>query len=179
MRNFSGRADDQGNAQLNDKKTEELLSIIRDKELRKTDPNLVAKAITQLGQRRALESVDDLAGLLAFSQSLNADRSDAERIQEIHPVAPSERYPAAGALIKIGQASLPALFRVIESNETGSLESDNATFAVSMIFREDPEHGVAQLHAAASASSNHTSMSRLQAAADKLDKVAKSLKESN
>ena len=179
MENFPPRSIDEASSQGSNERTRQLRSIIRDKELRKSDPDRVTSAIAQLGEMRSAESVDDLIELLTFRRSLHVGNADPNMIREIHPVAPSEQYPATEALIQIGTPSLAALVRVIETHELGSVESENANFAVSMIFREDPEAGASYLRSAASRSSNRQSISRLQTAANRLGNLARKLKKSN
>lgn len=168
----------QGGSQAGDERTQQLLSIIRDKQLQKSDPDRVAGAIAQLGEKKSVEGIDDLIELLTFRKTLSGDNPDPDTVQEIHPVSPSERYPATGALIRIGAPSLSALVRTIATHEAGSLESENAIFAVTMIFRDDPQEGVSHLQAAATTASDQLSMSRLQTAANRLDTLAKKLKKS-
>jgi len=168
----------QGASRAGDERTQQLLSIIRDKQLQASDPDRVASAINQLGEKKSVEGVDDLAELLTFRKNLKGDNPDPDTVQEIHPVAPSERYPATGALIQIGSPSLGALIRVIATHDTGSLESENAIFAVSMIFREDVQGGVSHLQTAATTASDQLSMSRLQTAANRLNNLAKKMKKS-
>lgn len=178
MGDFPRGINKQGISQASDDKKQQLLFIIRDKALRKSDPDRVASAIVQLGEMKSVESIGDLIELLSFRRTLKGENPDPNTVQEIHPVAPSERYPATGALVSIGTPSLEALVRVIATQEAGSVESDNAIFAVSMIFRENLQEGVSYLQSAASASLDRPSMDRLRAAANRLDNQVKELKKS-
>ena len=147
----------------------ELLELIRDKELRKVDPDRVIKAIQRLGKMRATEAIDDLIRLLKFR---NEKLSSTEVIQDVvivmkQPVTTGGRYPASRALAHIGKPSLPALLRVIERHGIDSLESKNATFAVRSIYRGKPSAASTYLKAAGAKASTPLGAERLLKASEK------------
>jgi len=154
-----------------------LLYVVRNEQLRSSDPQQVIKAIQRLGDMRATEAIDDLTQLLSFRQTFWWERNDGIGV-EIQPVTSGNRYPATSALFQIGRPALPALIRVIEVYETDSVESDNSTYAVQSIFRENPSEGVKYLRSAAAKSSTPLTTQHLTVAANRLEALAKKLEKS-
>ena len=101
-----------------------LLEIAKDSSLRETNPNRAAGAIKRLGQMKAVETIDDLIGLLTFRIYEPWEKDPHQPILEM--LTSGNRYPAVGALEEIGKAALPALLKAIETHESSSLETENA-----------------------------------------------------
>lgn len=146
-----------------------LLVVLRDPELRKTQPERVVAAIQRLGEMRATEAVNDLVELLTFARKFAWERDDA--IVEIQPITRGNRYPATSALFQIGRPALPALVKVIELNPTDSEWAQNSTFAVQNIFRDNLTEGAQYLERAAESSKNTESAQRLRQSAAELRRL--------
>jgi hypothetical protein len=143
-----------------------LLPRLRDERLRRSDPEQVFKAMRRLGELRAVTAIDDLTKLLTLKRVFdwetpeNAGRTGIEETI----IMAANRYPAVDALISIGKPALPSLVEVIGSHESGSLESENAVFAVFMILEARPEKAAEFLRRAAAQSHSHEAARRLLAA---------------
>lgn len=177
MSKLGAQTSDQPSPQAGDE-VKALLALVRNEQLRENEPKRVVQAIKRLGELRSTEAISDLTKLLAFRQTLEWEDSlgpNGESTVEIHPIAPSERYPAARALIDIGRPGLPALVEVIETQQTGSITSENALYTVMQIFREKPTEAVAYLTQAAAKASSSQSGQRLSYAADKAAEIVKKL----
>jgi len=149
---------------------EELLKTVRNKTLMQTDPERLVKAIERLGQLRALTAIDDLTELLTFRRTFKGEEIAVAPgrtiINASHLYSPDERYPAILALRALGEPALPALVRVIETNETGSRASENAAYTVGSIFRDEPAREVNYLSEAAAKASTPEGRERLLKAAE-------------
>lgn len=143
--------------------TGELLSDIRNDELREKDESRYVHSIRRLGEKRAVEAVDDLGRLLNYRRSLPSDHGGAVTSLQ-------DPYPARSALFEIGKPSLPTLVKVIAENEVDSTMSRNATDTVGLIYREDMSEGVEFLRKAAMASQEPAS-ERLLAASARLEEM--------
>jgi hypothetical protein len=155
--------------------TQELISALRDVRLRETDPDRVIEAINQLGAMRAIKAVNDLTNLLTFKASFWWEHGDPTVINEIHLVSTAERYPAVGALVKIGEPALPALSRVIQTNDTNSLETSNASWCVVQLFRDNLPGAVAYLRSEEARARSSIARTRLRNAANKEEAFQKGL----
>ena len=154
---------------------EKLLAVLRDGKLRENEPKLVLEAIQRVGEMKAAQAISALIPLLTFRRTIEAENQAGEAVVEIHLVPPGERYPAINALSQIGQASLPALVKVIQTQDSKSLESENASYTVMTIFRDDPARAVKYLRKAAAKSSEPMASQRLSHAADKAADIVKKL----
>jgi hypothetical protein len=154
--------------QIPDDKTQKLLTIIRDEELRRTEPERVAKAIIELGENKSVISINDLVQLLAFSRTFDEETRNPLMIVGIHPITPFDRYPASAALEEIGRPAIPALTKVIETHDGGFMESQNAMNALTSIFSPDLIEGVAYLRRAAVKSSTPLGSQRLKTASARI-----------
>lgn len=128
-----------------------LRAILRDEGLRRSDPERVFRAMRRLGELRSVIAVGDLIGLLTLKRVFDWETPDNAGHTGIEEtiITAANRYPAVDALISIGKPALPALVDVIGSRESGSVESENAVFAVFMIFRARPERAAEFLRMAA------------------------------
>ena len=151
------------------KSKDQLLAAIRDEQARGSEPEKVVSAIRELGNQKAKEAIPDLIRLLTF-EDMKYKEPD-EITEGFTVIGPSLIYPAAGALINIGPPSLSALVKVIEGNKTGSVESDNATYTVMIIFREDTEQGVNYLREASRYAGSQRARLRLTRATQKAEKM--------
>ena len=138
-----------------------LIRVIRDKELQKKDPDRVRQAILQLGERRCAAAADDLAALLTFKYRFDWEGT----MIRLQPIFTGTRFPATSALEEIGEASLPALVRIIGENPPNSLMTRNAVYTVKSIFRDHPDRAETYLANAAEKASTPQSQSRLKQAA--------------
>jgi hypothetical protein len=156
------------------KKVQELLSVLRDENLRERSQQEVVKAINKLGELRSREAIDDLVSLLSFKQTFMLEEEAKSKgiIERIHVITPDTRYPAIGALICIGKPALSSLINVVQSQEEGTLESENAIYSITEIFRADFLEGVDYMRQAASQASSIQSQQRLQKLVAKLESAA-------
>jgi hypothetical protein len=126
-----------------DEQVNRLLMVVRDVSLQKKDPEQVREAIQRLGRLKAAAAVGDLIKVLAFRPETRWDtmahRTDKFQVLDA-PLGHSGhgRYPAIYALVEIGLPALPALVKVIETNDFDSVESKNARVSVRLIFFGDP-----------------------------------------
>ena len=134
------------------------------------------EAIHRVGEMKAAQAISALIPLLTFRRTIEAENQAGEAVVlEIHLAPPGELYPAINALSQIGQASLPALVKVIQAHDGKSLESENASYTVMAIFRDDPARAVKYLRKAAAKSSEPMASQRLSHAADKAADIVKKL----
>ena len=138
----------------------ELIAKLRDARLLKTDPAQVWQAIERLGRMKSIAAIEDLARFLALRRSFEGEQTD-EAVSEISLITIGQRYPAVGALTAIGLPALPVLVMAIEKHPTGSIEADNATGAIFMIFRDDPAGALKYLKKAKTASTSRKAARRL------------------
>lgn len=117
--------------------TKPRLEVIHDNHFQESDPVRVRSAIQELGEMRCVEVIDDLISLLTFRFPFPKDASQPGA--GLDPVYTGTRYPATGALLQIRKPALPALVKVIETNEADSLAAKNARYTVRVIFRDDEE----------------------------------------
>lgn len=148
----------------------QLITVLRDEQLRKREPELVAKAIERLGDIKSVEAIDDLVHLLTFIRNIQPERVGDVIVGE-HFITTFGRYPAAGALFRIGKASLPALIEVVETEQADSLAGENAIYTVTQIFRDAPLEGVEYLRDAAAKASSTQAAQRLSDAAKKMKRL--------
>lgn len=157
-----------------DSEVDHLIAVLRNDELRASDPTQVVKAIERLGQMRCTAAIDDLIKYMTFKRTYPWEKvPGTEMVNEIHPITPLGRYPALGALFSIGKASLPSLVKVIEENESQTLSSENAVITVVMIFREDFSQAVEYLTRMAADKTDPLSKERLLSAAQSAKRYVK------
>ncbi len=151
-----------------DEKVSQLIVILSDQKMRQDKPQHVIQAINQLGQMRSIAAIDSLVRLLTLRQDFEWEKPVDHVVLKRHPISVDGRYPAVGALIQIGKPSLPALAKVIETEEINSLASENAIYAVGIIFRDTPSAAVEYLREAATKASTPEAAKRLSNAAEKM-----------
>jgi len=111
------------------------LEVLHKTDLQQSDPVAVRTAIVELGRMRCADSIDDLIGLLTFRFPY------PKKGEPLYRPNTGTRYPATDALMEIGKAALPALVKVIETNDPGSLVSKNARYAARTIFAYRDKEG--------------------------------------
>lgn len=116
--------------------TRPLLEVLHQKDLQQTDPVAVRTAIEKLGMMRCVDVIDDLVALLTFRFPFP---KEDEMVTNRRFTA--TRYPATNALPLIGKPALPALVKVIETNDPASLLSKNARFTARCIFAYREKEG--------------------------------------
>ncbi len=130
----------------NDEEVTKLLKNLREKDRSK---KVKVDAIQRLGVLVAKEAVPDLISYIDYGRETNrlsteplnknsnfiVDEYEKTNWQDPAPI--SWQYPAAEALIKIGEPSLPYLIKVIESENLDSIKSQNAIYVIQQIFLED------------------------------------------
>jgi len=146
-----------------------LTAIVRDGRLQASDPDRVVQAIERLGEMKAVEAVDDLVRLLSFRKWFPWENDPNQpKVVEGLGITDRQRYPAILALIQIGPLSLPALIKVIETHEPGSLETRNAMEVIIQLSHYDRPPYVRKLKDAAAKASSPEAAERLRKAAEAL-----------
>jgi hypothetical protein len=144
----------------------ELLAALHDPSSLNGDQKCLFAAIKAVGQRRIVAAIPDLVKLIYLRENLWWEDTP----DQFHPITTMSRFPAAGALFQIGEASLPALLQIMQEHDPGSLEADIASDAVMTIFRENRAEGVKSMRAAASKAASKEAKDRLSLAADRAQK---------
>jgi hypothetical protein len=150
-----------GHCDLQSEEVKPLIQVLKDKELQKNDPDRVRLAILQLGYWGCAAAADDMAALLTFKYRFDWEGT----MIRLQPIFTGTRYPATGALAQIGEASLPALIKVIEANPPDSLMTRNAVYTVKSIYCDHPGKAESYLKQAAEKATTPESQSRLRQAA--------------
>lgn len=156
--------------QNSDKETQQLIEVLKKRE---ESAEVIFAAIKTLGDKKAKEAIPELIKYLnyekvyAYKQSEYAGgvKIDGTEIGRTIPI--SGRYPATGALFKIGEPALPALVKVIEEEESNSVRSQNALYAIQQVFVEDGLKAVLYLEKTIPESLTPNGSKRLQLAAKK------------
>lgn len=116
---------------------EELLQIVQDPDLRRTNPEIVADAIRQLGENKVASAAKYLVDLLTF-RYLPPETGGEEWFERRGRIDsgldPLQDYPAFRAVYRIGEPTLPFLVHVIAENESDSLWGRNASLALQYVF---------------------------------------------
>jgi len=152
--------------QLQTQEIERLVSIVRNQGLMQTDVQKVINAVDRLGELKAASAVDDLANLLTLDRG--AKYFDTENPPSGGIITPYSIYPAVKALANIGEKSVPALVRIVKSEEASSLATRNATEALRAIFRDNPSRGYEILLEAAKVSETDSERAKLLKVAELL-----------
>jgi hypothetical protein len=155
-------------AQTADGEVNSLILIIENEELRAKSPEQVAKAIERIAVIRTSAAAPSLANLLTFSRKLPGDIDGFDAHVEISIVTPSSRYPAVGALSAIGEPALPVLTKVLEENESNSLISENAVYAIISIFKFNLNRAAEYLNGMANTASSAKGNERILEVSRKL-----------
>ena len=102
----------------------------------------VAWAIKSLGNQQYAPSIPVLVKLLDFRRPLN----EQEKLGLfLRPQSVWEKYPAAGALDRIGDKALPTLISAIKGRSASELARENATAVLMGIHKYEPAKGIALL----------------------------------
>ncbi|MCI0350764.1 MAG: hypothetical protein L0Z53_15170, partial [Acidobacteriales bacterium] len=150
-----------------------LISIVKDRELLKNDPERVEAAIQQLGELRAEEAIDPLISMLDY-EAYKFRRKDQWFI-----TASGEReYPVVYALASIGRPAVPAIVRLLEKTEPETRLAVNARQTLILLFGDNPGEGIDLVEAAARKSETAQGSLRLRAAVDELRNFEELLRES-
>ncbi len=149
-------------------KLQEALTIVRDPELQKKDPDRVIGAIQQLGELRDPAAVDDLIRLLPFRRQWPWETDPTKKVDASILDIEGLRYPAVIALTQIGEPCVPALLKVIETHEFTSLESRNALEVLIYLSRDKRAEYIERLNEEAAKASSPEAAQRLLRAAEAL-----------
>jgi hypothetical protein len=142
-----------------------LIDLLSDENLKAKNSGKFVENIRAIGDKRIIESVPALIGLLDFKYE-NPLANPAVGFSRYAGIISSD-YPAVEALVQIGKPSLQALTKVIEDEETKSLKSDNALYAIQLVFRNDLLKAVEFLEKSVVDSPTRAGKERLQIAVDK------------
>ncbi|HKV40553.1 MAG TPA: hypothetical protein VJX67_15175 [Blastocatellia bacterium] len=149
---------------------EALLRVIRNSELRKTDPERLAKAIEEIGRIKYIPAIKDLIGLLDFRRTFPHEIVDGAII-EVHLYPPEDRWPAIGALSNIGKPSLDAATKAVMDNPSDSAIGHHAAYLISAIFKDRDDEAILYMRREASKAEDTIASERLMHAADELSKL--------
>src|SRR5581483_5793866 len=93
-----------------------LHAIVSDAKVRANDPERVIGALERLADLGDSGAIDELVHFLTFRKAYPWEKDPTVKPSS-SLTGPSTRYPAVGALMNIGERSLPALIKVIETHE--------------------------------------------------------------
>lgn len=133
-----------------------------------------ADAIKKLGNAEVVRAIPLLIKHLDYEDKEEVLKREPKTINgvtmitEYNDLTLSRRYPAVGALMQMRKTPLPALIEVIESEETNSIKSKNASYVVQQIFSDDWSKAVAYLEQAMIESKVPNGSKRLQIASQKI-----------
>jgi hypothetical protein len=151
-----------------DREINQLAQTLHDRQTRQDEQDQVLRVIQRLSELGTPKAINILTEFLTYRCTFPQEQgSDPNVINEIHLITPAGRYPAIGALFQIGKPALPALVKVIETHESDSLTSENATLTIMLIFRESPAKGIDFLNQAALDASTQQAKQRLLYATEK------------
>jgi hypothetical protein len=146
-------------------KANSLLAVLREPNIRKTDPRRLQDAIAMAGQTKLVEAINDLAKLITFNE------------EEIYPppsivksTERADRYPAASALFLIGKPALPVLISLVETHKVNDAESKIAASTILSIFRESKTEGIEYLTATRSKAKSAETKRRISLLINNLEK---------
>ena len=138
-------------------KEEEYLAALRDDELKANEPEWFVHAIECLGQLRSVAAVNPLIDLLSYRRTFWWDGTGA--IPSL--VLTLGRYPAGGALARIGEPALPRIIETVAASDSGSAESDVLLDILLTIFHYEREKGLLLLKKASIVARAETGRRRL------------------
>lgn len=158
------------NLAVPDDEVTKLIEILRKRE---APPDIIITAIQTLGRLKAKEAIPELIRYLDFKKEyptkqpefIDGIKIDGTELGRTIPL--SGIYPAAGALFQIGEPAIPALIAVIGAEESISVKSENALYALQQIFPDDLPKAVAYLEDAILKSRNPSRRRRLGVAVQK------------
>jgi len=150
-------------------KLEEALTIVRDTKLRESDPERVIRAIEQLGQLHDPDAIGDLVELLTFRNWAPWEKDPNKAVDFSMPRSRGMIYPAVNALKEIGTASMPAIVKVIATNDPNSLETQNAMEVIIYLSRGKREKYVEDFKREAARAASPQAAQRLLKAAEVLE----------
>jgi HEAT repeat protein len=164
----AGQAQDDERKVSRKEEINKLIAVIRDARMQDTNPDRVVQAIQRLGEMKATEAVDVLAELLTFRRWLPWEKDPTQPKDEVGVTSDRQRYPATLALLLIGAPALPALIKVIEAHDPGSLETRNALEVIIPLSRYGRAAYVQKLNDAAARAASPEAAQRLMKAAETL-----------
>jgi hypothetical protein len=128
----------------------------------------ITSAIRRLGEQHYEPAAGVLAKLLDFRRPLD-DREKQGLYLHLQTVG--ETYPAAAALVQIGQHALPSILEVIKSDSRLTTGREHAVWVWMGVYRDEPARGVALLKREADATSDSVSKERVLQAISKAVKM--------
>lgn len=163
------------------KEEQSWVEVLRNRQLQRTRPEEVLEAIDELGKIARLRGISSTQTIKSLVEYLDVHqdslvRANAEKFSppglvfEPHLIVSEERYPAVVVLMHVRKPALPILVEAIESNEIGSVASNNAIFVVKYNFREDFNNAAEHLREAAELSKSEQARQRLLLAVDKISR---------
>lgn len=132
-------------------------------------------AIKNLGSPKKKRSIPILIKYLDYEDEARVNRRNlfppSVNITEADDLFLDARYPAVGSISHFGKTALPALVEVIEKEESESVRSQNAIYAIKLIFSADWSEGVLYLEKASTESKVPNGGERLQKAAQQIKEI--------
>ena len=125
-----------------------LVKILKDTKLNHSSLQRIdaIRGLRDLAKSRRILSED---GIRTIADNLDVNKntvlsgvqdsngSEVVVVRETHLDPPEETYPAIGALMYVGKAALPSVLKIIETSDSETLHSQNATFVLLHNFGED------------------------------------------
>lgn len=141
-----------------------VLDTLKKGERNEVDQDTLYWAIQSAASSKITKAVPSLIKLLTFKYVPPAEREPGSGVGQSGSGArylDGAMYPAVDALFSIGSPALPALVKVIKHCDSDSLMAQNANYAFSGIFRENPQAGVDYLEKQAAETNSADEKQRL------------------
>lgn len=142
---------------------QELMGALVNEKLRTDDPDKLKEVIKKVGQKKIVDAIPYLIDLLDFRYISFHERTQSH----YRSLSEYENYPATEALYYIKKPALPALIKVIETEEEDSLKSKNALTVIQTIFSDEVPKGIEFLEKSTLESATTTGHLRLLKATQK------------
>ncbi len=125
----------------NDPEIKELISRLRDREMKLKSSEKTFDAMRVLGNIRCAEAAPAIAENIDLEKKFPSisKNKDSVVVEDWDIVSLWKRYPAMGALLEIGKPALPELLKIIENEPADSVRSTNALITLQSIFSMSPE----------------------------------------
>lgn len=146
---------------------QELIDTLADEKLRTSNPDKLKETIEKVGQKKIVEAIPQLINLLDFRYKYFWEGTGVG----FKIIPEGGDRPAVGALISIGKPTLPALVKVIETEDEDSLNSKNALIVIQTIFFDEQPKGIEFLKKLTLESDNSTKHLRLLKALQKTEEL--------
>ncbi len=144
-------------------KNEEIISKLSDDNLKLNHQDEFVEIFEKIGGLKIKQAIPQLLNLIDYRVEDKWENSPVG----FRLISKSSKYPALGALIQIGDSSVPGLIEIIENEKADSIKSENALYAIQQIHLADLFKCILLLEEASTKSKFPNGSERLQIAASK------------